>query len=133
MSLKGGIRMNMERDDTKSPFGRELGIELLERREGYAKASLKVQENHLNTVGTAHGGVVFSLADSVFALCCNYKEVVVAVNVSVNYMSPARAGDVLVAEGWEIKRTRKFSFCKIEIKKGDEIVATMQALGYVLG
>jgi len=122
----------MERDDTKSPFGKELGIELIEWREGYAKALLEIKENHLNSLGTAHGGVVFSLADSVFALCCNYREVVVAVNVSINYMSPAKAGDVLVAEGWEIKRTRKLSFCRIEVRKDKELVATVQALGYVV-
>ena len=37
-------------------YARYLGVEIIECREGVAKAKLKLRENHLNSVNTVHGG-----------------------------------------------------------------------------
>jgi acyl-CoA thioesterase len=48
----------------------------------------------------AHGGYIFTLADSTFALVCNSRgHLTVAAGADITFVSSARRGDVLVAEG----------------------------------
>jgi acyl-CoA thioesterase len=48
------------------PYGRWLGIELLELRPGYCRAGLTLASHMVNFHGSPHGGAIFSLADFVF-------------------------------------------------------------------
>ena len=64
---------------------------LLEAKDGYAKVSMKIEKNHTNALGFAHGGAIFSLADYAFAHACNYGDnVAVAVQVSINFLKTQR-------------------------------------------
>ena len=58
----------MERFIEQDLYARYLGVEICRWSEGYAKAKLQLNRNHLNSVNTVHGGVVFSLADSAFSV-----------------------------------------------------------------
>ena len=42
-----------------------IGIKIIEADEGYCKAELKVNDRHLNPLGTVHGGCLYTLADTV--------------------------------------------------------------------
>ena len=42
-----------------------IGIKIIEADEGYCKAELKVDDRHLNPLGTVHGGCLYTLADTV--------------------------------------------------------------------
>ena len=47
----------------------------------------------------AHGGYLFTLADSAFALACNSRGLLtVAAGADITFVASARLGDVLVAE-----------------------------------
>ena len=61
------IRERIEQD----LFARSLGIELLELAPGFANCAMTVRAEMVNFHGTAHGGVIFSLADAAFAAACN--------------------------------------------------------------
>ena len=50
------------------PAWRLLGIKLEEVSGGYAKVSIELRPDFLNFVGTAHGGIIMTLADSAFLL-----------------------------------------------------------------
>ena len=77
---------------------RSLGVEVLEVREGYARCALTVGEPMLNGHDIAHGGYVFGLADTAFAYACNSRNHVnVALNASISFVAPGRAGERLVA------------------------------------
>jgi acyl-CoA thioesterase len=78
------------------------GIEIEEAREGYARIRMRVRADMLNGHGTAHGGMIFALADSAFAYACNGRNLrTVAAQASIVFLEPARVGDVLVAEARE--------------------------------
>ncbi len=80
-----------------------LCMELVDVDLGRASLRMTVREDMLNGLGTCHGGVIFSLADSCFALACNSRDQrSVAVNCLVDYVRPARPGDVLLAESREL-------------------------------
>ena len=53
------------------PYGRWLGIELLELRPGYCRAALTLASHMANFHGNPHGGAIFSLADFAFGGACN--------------------------------------------------------------
>ena len=46
-------------------FSKDIGIEILELREGYCKGRILIRPRHLNPLNTVHGGVFFTLADTV--------------------------------------------------------------------
>jgi len=78
------------------------GITLLAAREGYAKVSLTITPDMLNGLGTAHGGIIFTLADCAFAYACNSRnQAAVAQQAAITYLSPGRAGETLTAEAAE--------------------------------
>lgn len=46
-------------------------LKLEDAREGFARVSMRVRPDMVNSQGNAHGGMIFSLADSAFAYACN--------------------------------------------------------------
>jgi acyl-CoA thioesterase len=81
---------------------RTLGIELLSAEAGNATARLRITDTMVNGHGIAHGGFLFSLADTAFACACNSRGVAtVAASATITFVAPARNGDELVAEATE--------------------------------
>ena len=79
-----------------------LGIELVELAPGRAVARMRVTASMLNGHAIGHGGYVFLLADSAFALACNsHGPVTVAAGADVSFLAPVAEGDVLTARAVE--------------------------------
>jgi acyl-CoA thioesterase len=79
-----------------------MGMELLVCGPGRAVMRMVVQALHLNGHQICHGGFIFTLADSTFAFACNsYNRNAVAAGCSIEFLRPARLGDVLTCEGAE--------------------------------
>ena len=79
-----------------------LGIELVEVEPGHARLRMLVTSSMVNGHAIAHGGLVFTLADSAFAVACNTHGVVtVAAGADITFVAAARLGDVLVADAVE--------------------------------
>jgi acyl-CoA thioesterase len=74
--------------------------------EGTATLTMTVRDDMLNGHDICHGGFITTLADSAFAFACNSRNVVtVAASLSVDFLAPARRGDVLTATASETSRT----------------------------
>jgi acyl-CoA thioesterase len=79
-----------------------MGIEILVCEPGRAVLRMPVQPLHLNGHQICHGGFIFTLADSTFAFACNsYNKAAVAAGCSIEFLKPAKLGDVLTCEGVE--------------------------------
>jgi acyl-CoA thioesterase len=53
-----------------------------------------------------HGGCVFALADTAFALACNgYGRFTVTAGATITFVAPSSVGDVLIAEA--VERVRR--------------------------
>ena len=59
----------MLRDDRASTH--LLGMHVVEMSEGHAVVTMVVRDDMANGHGIAHGGLVFTLADTAFAMACN--------------------------------------------------------------
>jgi acyl-CoA thioesterase len=71
-----------------------LGMQLLEAGPGRAHMRMPVRTDMLQGHGTCHGGFLFALADSAFAMACNtYNDATVAQGCSIDYVAPAFEGD----------------------------------------
>lgn len=65
----------------------------------HAIVRMTVAEHMVNGHDIAHGGYLFMLADSAFALACNSGgTLTVAAGADIAFVASARLGDVLVAE-----------------------------------
>src|SRR6476659_997819 len=111
------------------PLARHLGITLEQVRPGYARASMTVGPELLNTVGTAHGGATMALLDVVHAAVSNsHGTVAVAQDVHTEFCAAGRPGDLLTAEGVEVHRTGRTAVYRIEARaQDDRLVATALA------
>jgi acyl-CoA thioesterase len=79
-----------------------MQIELVACEPGRAVMRMTVREAMLNGHEICHGGLIFTLADSTFAYACNSRNhATVAAGCSIEFLQPARAGDVLTCEGEE--------------------------------
>jgi acyl-CoA thioesterase len=86
----------------RDPASRALGMKLDEIRPGYARMSMPVRRDMLNGHNTCHGGYIFMLADSAFAFACNSHNFnTVGAGCTIDYVAPAREGDLLCAEAVE--------------------------------
>ena len=82
-----------------------LGMEILEIKPGRATLAMTIQPHMVNGQRIAHGGFIFTLADSAFAFACNtHNERVVAAEGNITFIRPGKLGDRLVATGCEISR-----------------------------
>jgi len=107
------------------------GIRVVEVSPGKAVTRMKVEEQHLNGVGTVQGGAVFTLADLAFAAAVNsHGTVAVAINVSITFIKAAAAG-TLYAHAVETTKNPKLATCDIRVvNEEDELIATFQGLAY---
>jgi acyl-CoA thioesterase len=79
-----------------------MGMTILSCEPGRAVLRMTVRELHLNGHQICHGGFIFTLADSTFAFACNsYNKAAVAAGCSIEFLKPAKLGDVLTCEGVE--------------------------------
>jgi acyl-CoA thioesterase len=98
-SVAGDAIVQFARQDT---LAQHLGIELLEVRPGFARATMTVGPHHLNGHGILHGGAVFTLADFCFAVACNsHGQAAFALHVDINFLTAAPVGARLLAEAAE--------------------------------
>ena len=78
---------------------RGLGMQARTIEPDHAVVSMAVTEAMVNGHDIAHGGFIFTLADSAFALACNSRgQLTVAAGADITFVAAARLGDVLVAE-----------------------------------
>ena len=75
-----------------------LGMRVLADEPGRAAVEMAVRADMLNGFGITHGGLVFALADTAFAIACNEDDrLTVAAGADVTFLKSTREGDVLTA------------------------------------
>lgn len=78
------------------------GLAFEDAGEGWARASMIVRDDMLNGHGTAHGAMIFALADTAFGWACNSRNVkTFAQSATIAFLSPAMAGENLTADARE--------------------------------
>src|SRR4051812_13587176 len=112
-------------------FAQHLDIEVLEAAGGAAKARMRLQDYHLNSHNTVHGGAVFSLADAVFAAASNSHGIAaVAINVTISFLKAVSTGE-LIAEAKEVSLNPTLAVYEVRVTSDkSELVAIFQGMVY---
>jgi acyl-CoA thioesterase len=115
--------------------GAAWNIEIEEAREGYARIAMVVREDMLNGHAIAHGGMIFSLADTAFAYACNSRNVeTVAQSATIVFLAPGRLGDRLVAEAVEQGLSGRSGVYQVTVtNQKAEKIAVFQGLSRSIG
>ena len=112
---------------------RRLGIEVVEYGEGTAVLRMTVTASMVNGHGIAHGGYLFLLADTAFACACNSGPVTVAAGAGIDFVTPAREGDVLVATAREHTRFGRSGLYDVSVQRDDETIAEFRGRSRTVG
>lgn len=115
--------------------GKTWGIVIDEAAEGYARIRMRLRADMTNGHGTAHGGMIFALADTAFAYACNSRNVAtVAAQASIIFLSAAREGEMLVAEARERASEGRSGAYAVSVRTEDgRAIADFQGLSRTIG
>lgn len=105
-----------------------LGMRLDDLGPGHARVSMPVRPDMVNGHDLCHGGLIATVADSAFALACNsHGPVTVAAGFTVDFLVPARLGQVLHAEAREVHQRGRSGLYDVTVRVDDpaagEVVA----------
>ena len=113
------------------PFSQWLGIEILESKVGSCKVAMTIRKDMLNSMGKAHGGITYSLADTAFGFTVNTNgRFAVSIETSINHIEALEEGDYIVAEASLESLKNKLGFYIIEVKKEQTLVALFKGVAY---
>jgi acyl-CoA thioesterase len=111
-----------------------LGMEITEIKAGGATLAMTVKPHMVNGHGIAHGGFIFTLADSAFAFACNSRnERAVAAHCNITFIMPGKLGDRLVATAREISRTGRSGIYDVRVTVGDVAIAELRGHSRTVG
>src|SRR6478609_6455393 len=91
----------MERDLASAA----LGMVVEHDEPGHAVVTMRVRDDMTNGFHITHGGLVFALADTAFAIACNEDErITVAQGADITFLKSTSAGQILTATA--VRRAR---------------------------
>ena len=117
----------------RNSVARDLGVELVEGRAGYAKLAMTVIDKMVGGHGICQGGYIFTLADMTGAYACLSRNVqCLTQTANITYVSPGQRGDRLVAEAVEMTRSRRSATYDVRITCGERTVALFRGLWRIM-
>ena len=110
-----------------------LGITVEGASGGRAVALLVVTPEMANGHGIAHGGFVFSVADTAFAMAANTLGPSIATaDASITYLTPAHVGEHLLAEAEVTFNEGRRVIVDVTVRSGERTVAIYRGTGRAL-
>jgi acyl-CoA thioesterase len=111
-----------------------LGMKIIDIGPGRATLTMIVQPHMVNGQRIAHGGFIFTLADSAFAFACNsHNEKSVAAQGDITFIRPGKLGDTLLATAREISRGGRSGIYDVRVTVGEEVIAEFRGHSRTIG
>jgi acyl-CoA thioesterase len=109
----------MERDRASASLGMVVRVS----EPGRSVVSMPIREDMLNGFLITHGGFVFALADTAFAIACNDSEhVTVAAGADVTFLATSTVGDTLTAEAVARATAGRSGIYDVQVTNQDAVV-----------
>ena len=123
---------NLLKDD---PFSQWLGIDILGVGAGSCTVRCEITQEMLNGYKVAHGGILFSLADTALAFsAATLGRTALALDNSISFTKKASLGDVLKATSQAVNITHRTGLFDVRIRnQNGETVAFMKGTVYRTG
>ena len=112
-------------------FATLSNIEVVDVSPGKAITRMEVNDKHMNSIGTVHGGALFTLADFTFAVAANsHGTVTVAINANISYLKAVQKG-VLTAEARELSSGGSIGIYTVDVyDEANDLVCVFQGMAY---
>jgi acyl-CoA thioesterase len=111
-----------------------LGMKIVEVGPGRATLSMTVQPHMVNGQRIAHGGFIFTLADSAFAFACNsHNERNVAAQGTITFIRPGKLGDRLIATAREVSRSGRSGIYDVRVTAAELVIAEFRGHSRSIG
>jgi acyl-CoA thioesterase len=116
---------------SRDTYAQAAGIELVDSGKGRAYVKMRITDQHRNSHGTVHGGAIFTLADTAFALASNSHGVpAAAINAHISFVTSATSG-TLHARAEEFSINPKIAtYTVIVTDDAGEKIAIFQGMVY---
>ena len=106
-----------------NPFWSLLGMEIIGIKKGWAKIRLPFTKKLTNGIGVAHGGTIFSPADSAVGMALigltERDESISTLEMKINYLKPLSGGEI-IAEAKIVHRGTMTAIGDVEVRDGDD-------------
>lgn len=105
------------------------------RTSGALHFAFRVDERHLNLAGACHGGMLLTFADSSFGLTVwsvTDRAPCVTVEMQAQFLSPARAGDLVEVAPEVTRKGRELIFLRGDFRVGTRTVLVLNSLWKLL-
>ncbi len=113
------------------PFMEALGLKGEITAPGHARVWGRVRPEYVNMHGTTHGGFIYTLADSAFALASNSHGVpAVALATHMEYLQGGTMGDDLEAMAQEIHLGNRTALYRVEVRRDGALIAVFTGTVY---
>ncbi len=122
--------------NTCNPFDNHNGLRVTDVGDGTAVVEVTLQTESLNSWGTPHGGLLFTLADVAcgMAAISLRREAMVSVSASADFIAAAGGEGVIRAEGRVLRCGNKLCFCAAEIRdEGNTLLCRINVTMYFTG
>jgi len=112
-------------------FAELAGIKIDEVKPGYCKASMKIEEKHLNSAKVVQGGAIFTLADYAFALAVNSRgQLALAINANISFMKGKSSG-TLYAIAREVADPKRIGVYEVDVVDEEgEVISKFNGVAY---
>lgn len=118
----------------KDPTADQLGAELRSAVPGKVELEMTVRDQHTNTLGVCHGGVLFTLADIAMSYVSNGLGIrSTATSASIEFVAPAQWGTTLKAVAVESSRRNKSAVCDVNLYSSGTLVALFRGTTLQIG
>lgn len=113
---------------------RALGMQVAQVGPGRALLRMPVRQDMVNGHAICHGGLIFTLADTAFAYACNSNnQVTVASACQIDFIAPAREGELLEAEAVERTASGRTGVYDVTVSSGGRTIALFRGKSHRLG
>ncbi len=100
----------------QDPASRMLGISIIKIVLGECELAMTVTNTMTNGYDVCHGGFIFTLADTALAFsCASYGQTTITANAQIEFISPARFDDKLIATAKVTLQKDRHIYCDIKI------------------
>ena len=109
----------------------QLGIKCVDLEPGYAAGEMEIKDIHINPLGSVHGGMIFTFADSIGGTAaCSRGSWIVTSSSSMNFFRPAFHVKKLYAYARELKAGNNLLTYEVEIRNEQDILIAKSTIEY---
>jgi len=110
----------------KQRFIHHVGMKVDEAGPRFARCSLAIEDHHRNGTGVAHGGALFTLADTAMGAALysslDEGEICATIEIKIGYFKPVFEG-TLVCNATVLNKGKSIASLEATIHNGDQLVS----------